>query len=186
LAVLAHAHVERTVGAEREAALRLVELEGRDAEIEDDAVGLLPRDRVHRRERTLRQRETALELRDQLLAARDGVGIAVDAEHAALGGAEDRARVAAAAEGRVDVARAVAGIERRDHLVEHDGDMAAHAPAPVRCARARLRRSACTGAKRSLSQIWNLRPMPTKVTRSFRPACAIISSGRRTRPFSSR
>src|SRR5579862_1892980 len=186
LAVLAHAHVERTVGAEREAALRLVELEGRDAEIEDDAAGLLPRDRIHRRERALRQREPALELRDQLLAARDGVGIAVDAEHAAFRGGKDRARIAAAAEGRVDVARAVARVQRLDDFVEHHGDVAAHAPAPVRCASARLRRSACTGAKRSLSQIWNLRPMPTKVTRSFSPACAIISSGRRTRPFSSR
>ena len=84
-----------------------VELEGRDAEIEHDAVARLG-ELVHAGEFALHQRQAAAEMRDQRLAARDGVGIAVDAQHAAIGGFQNGAGIAAAAERAVDIVRAVA------------------------------------------------------------------------------
>ena len=65
---------------------------------------------------------------DQRLAARDGVGIAVDAEDAAIGGLEDGAGISAAAEGAIDVVLAVLRREQLQHVGEHDGNVAAHPP----------------------------------------------------------
>ena len=78
---------------------------------------------------------------DQLLAARDGFGIAVDAQHAAIGGFQDGAAVAAAAKGPVDIAAAVAGLKRRENFVQHNGQMTAHAPPPCAARRARSSRA---------------------------------------------
>ena len=73
-----HAHVERTVFAEGEAAFRLVELERRHAQIEHDAIGRGNKF-VHAAELAFHQRQTAGKAPDQFLAASDGGGIAVDA-----------------------------------------------------------------------------------------------------------
>src|SRR5579862_9409883 len=189
----AHAHVERTFGTKRKAALRLVELERGSAEIEHDAVGARAGEQhIELRELAPHEREAAAELRHQILAARDGVGIAIDAEHAAIGGFENGAGIAAAAEGAVDIMLAVLGREQREHFVQHHGKMAAHvspreslAISRSRLALMRAMRSASTAAKRSLSQIWNFCDMPTKTIFSVRPAWAIIASGTRTRPGSS-
>src|SRR5690242_15016839 len=193
LAFPAHAHVERTLGTKGEAALGFVELERGDAKIEHDTVGARAGEQsIELRELAAHQRETAAELRDQLLPARDGVGIAIDAEHAAVGGLENGARIAAAAEGAVDIVLAILGREQRQDFIQHHGKMAAH-PSPreslaisrSRLALMRAMRSASIAAKRSLSQIWNFCDMPTKTIFSVSPACAIIASGKRTRPCSS-
>src|SRR5262249_30740640 len=109
-----------------------------------------------------------------------GVRIAVDAEHAAIGGLEDRLCVAAAAEGAVDIMRAVPGRQHLEHFGEHHGKVA-HAPSPAsraisrsRCAFMRAMDCASAFAKASASQIWNFCDRPTKATRSLRPACSII------------
>ena len=63
---------------------------------------------VQLREFAMHQGEAAGIQRHQLFAARDRIGIAVDAEHAAIAGFEDGARITAAAESAVDVMGAVA------------------------------------------------------------------------------
>ncbi len=56
-------------------------------------------------------------------AGGNGMGVAVDGDHPAVGGGEDRPAVAAGAEGAVDIEAAIAGRERLQHLVEHDRHM---------------------------------------------------------------
>src|SRR6185295_10614708 len=138
------------------------------------------------------QRETATEPRDKLLAARNGIRIAIDAQHFAIGGFEDGARVAATAERAVDIVPAVLRGQHRQHFTQHHWNMAVHGPPPLSLAISRSRnafmramRSASMGEKRSASQIWNFCDMPMKTILSFSPACSIIASGRRTRPCSS-
>src|SRR5476651_224435 len=124
----------------------------------------------------------------QFGAARDRVGIAVDAEHAAIGGLEHGARVAAAAERAIDIVLAVLGRKHLQHFGEHHWNVAAHAPPSISLSRCALRRAmlcASAAAKASASQIWNFCDRPTKAMRSFKPAWAIMASGRRTRPPSS-
>ena len=69
-----HAHVQGPVDLEREAALALVELEGRDAEIEDDAVDRAHADRreglAHLAEWGMEDREGGALGREQLARAR--------------------------------------------------------------------------------------------------------------------
>src|SRR5581483_12020906 len=97
--------------------------------------------------------------------------IAVYAEDAASGGVQQRARIAAAAEGAVDVMGAIARIDNPHDFGKQNGNVAGHLWPPLRKAAARLMSSLCWTAKRLASQIWNLRPMPTKVTRSSSAAC---------------
>ena len=82
----AHAHVERSVVAEREAALRLVELHRRDAEIEQDAVDrLMPepaRDVIEIREAVFGECQAPGGLFDQRIARSDRIPIAIDPDHA--------------------------------------------------------------------------------------------------------
>ncbi len=101
--VAAHAHVERAVEAERKAALGLVELHRRDAEIEHDAVdrvvAKLPRDRCEgwrSGPRTSMSRPPAASTRSA--PARDRALVAIDADDAAIGRRQNRARIAAGAE----------------------------------------------------------------------------------------
>ena len=83
-AVTAHAHVERAVIAEREAALGLIELHRRDAEIEQDAVDRLVseavRDVLEIGEAIFDERQPSFGLLHQREAARDSVAVAVDAD----------------------------------------------------------------------------------------------------------
>ena len=124
----AHAHIQRPVLAEGKSALRLVELEGRHAQIQHDAInssGIGIRELIHLRKLALHQGQAAAETLHQRLAARDGGGIAVDAQHAAIGGFEDGGGIAAAAEGAVDILPAVARLQHLQHFVQHDRKMAA-------------------------------------------------------------
>ena len=81
-AAAAHAHVERTVAAEREAARRIVELEGGDAEVQHHAIqrgdAALCQQVQHVAEPAMDQMQPAGKSRGQAGAAGDGVGIAVD------------------------------------------------------------------------------------------------------------
>src|SRR5215471_1082385 len=107
-----HAHIERAVMAEGKAALGFIELEGRDAEIESDSVGgenaPLSQELFHFREPAMDERETAIKALDQHPAPRNRGGIAIDGvDHAARAGEKLR-RIAAAAEGGIDIDRVVA------------------------------------------------------------------------------
>ncbi len=125
----AHAHVERPVGAEREAAPGLVELERRDAEVEHHAIECChppPGEVVEQvAEVPLREVQPARVGGGERRAAGDGVGVAVEREDGAAA-VEQRRRVAAAAEGAVEDPRARPRRQMLQHLVEQDGDVAAH------------------------------------------------------------
>ncbi|MNJ55139.1 hypothetical protein D3C77_506130 [compost metagenome] len=176
--LVAHAHVQRPVAHEGEAALGLVQLHGRDADVEDHAVqpGL-----AAVREGLGQAREGGA---DQLEAirevARHGLGeglhrrVAIQGHD--LGAAlQDGAGVAAGAEGGVDDDVARLGIERRDHLGQQDGGVGrGHAAPPgfaaaawrrispncLRPSRAMRRCSARWAAHLSLFQIWKRSPTP--------------------------
>ena len=122
-----HAHVERPVGGEGEAALRILELVRRQAEIEHDAV-------------ETRDARIAEQLRHVAEAAGehgepgfpggqpappcDRGRVAVEREHATGAGRQDRPGVAAGAEGRVQIDAARAHGERRQHLRQKHRDVA--------------------------------------------------------------
>ena len=114
-AVAAHAHVERSVEAEGEAALGLIELHGRDAEVEHHPVGFreagIVRGVIEIGKPLLDQREAAIGALHQIRAGRDRALIAIDADNFAIGGGEDGARIAAGAEGGVDIDAAVMHVE---------------------------------------------------------------------------
>ncbi len=99
-ALLRHAHVERPVEAEGKAALRLVKLHGRHADIQHDAVHLFDM-LIHRREWRFDQTQAAGELRFERLPVPDRIGIAVEGDDV---GArfQNRARIAARAKGAID------------------------------------------------------------------------------------
>ena len=59
----------------------------------------------------------------QRLAAGDGFGIAVDAQHLAIGRFQNRLGVTAAAEGAVDIVGAIPGRQSRDHFRQHHRDV---------------------------------------------------------------
>ena len=109
VAALRHAHVERPVEAEGEAAFRLVELGRADAEIKGDAVeaDVRPGKGLHFGEHAFMQRQPAFIGVGKPGAAGDGVGIAVDGDHGAGGGLEDGCGVAAVSEGGVEIGAAV-------------------------------------------------------------------------------
>src|SRR5215475_2243369 len=207
-----HAHIERTVEAEREAALGGIELHRGNAEVERDPVDRFDseacRNLVERREAALRDREPAAKLIDQIGGARDRALVAVDRQHPAVGRGEDRARIAAGPEGPVDVDAARSDAEMLDDRTDEHGNMAGQSASDVRVTgvaarhhsrapssasgrlESRRRVSVRTAAvafarcarKRCGSQIWNLWPRPTNATASVIPACDFNSSGRTTRP----
>ena len=80
-------------------------------------------DRLQFAETLLDQFEPALRLRDQIGAARNRGLIAVDADHARAGRLQDRTRIAAGAEGAVDIEPAVAHREPFDDAVKEDRNM---------------------------------------------------------------
>ena len=118
--VAAHAHVERPIVAERETPLRRIELHGRDAEIEDDAVRRHdPKtgcDLVKRGEPTFDQGQASAGGLDQGSAVRNRLRIAIDADHARIGGIEDRRRIAAGSKRAVDIDAAGTGGQMPDRL----------------------------------------------------------------------
>ena len=152
--VAAHAHVERPVEPEREAAFGAVELHRGDAEIEHDAVDLREaggaRDRVELREAFFDQRQPAVATarrvrRRAAIACR----VAVDADHPAIGGRQDGARVAAGAEGGVDIDAAVTDVEKLDRRAAEHGNVAGRSASDSARAVAARHHSRAPGASRA-------------------------------------
>src|SRR5258706_544515 len=134
-----------------------------------------------------KERRPCINFLRQGAAAPDRGGIAVDAEALAARPRQQLFGIAAAAEGSIDIDGVVARLENRHDLFEHHRQMGAlHEAPPIRVARARAMRASRTGSNPSRSQIWNFWIIPTKVTRSLMPAWAMNSSGKRTRPSSSK
>ena len=123
----AHAHVERPVIAKGETAIRLVELHGRDADIEDDALErkkILARgDLLELGEARLDEPEPALGLLDERGAAAHRRGIAVERQHLRAGRRQQGAAVAPGAEGGVEIAPLGARGKRGDGLGEQHRDV---------------------------------------------------------------
>ncbi len=175
----AHAHVERAIAAEREAARRIVELEGRHAEVEHHAIqggdAVLRQQIQHVAELAMDQMQTAGKARGQTGAAGDRLGIAVDRPHRAGRGFQERRGVAAAAERAVEIHAAAARGEQADDFGQHDGNVAHCAPpagSVKPCTRARSRASARRRSAASGSQIWKMRPRPMNTTVSDKSGIA--------------
>ena len=128
-AIAAHAHVERPVEAEGEAALGVIELHGGDAEIEHHAVdrgkaGARARCASRLREALLDQRQPARRAACTRSAPeRDGARVAVDGDDLAVGGRQHGARVAAGAESGVDIDAAVTDIEELERGAAEHGNV---------------------------------------------------------------
>ena len=125
-AVTAHAHVERPIEAKRKAARGIVDLHRRDADVEHDTVDrgrCLPTmaSRLENRSSTRSSRPWAC--LDQAGALGDRALIAIDADDAGAGRRQDRLRIAAGAEGRIDVKSAVANAEPFDGAAAEHGNM---------------------------------------------------------------
>ena len=119
--VCAHAHVERPVAHKRKAALGFVELHGRDANIEGDAVGAALTDEItHGRESIFNQPKGRFLTELCGVSPRDGV--AVERHHLGAAG-EERGAVAARPEGAVDDQLAGLGRQRHQHLREQHRGM---------------------------------------------------------------
>ena len=124
-----HPHVERSVLLEREAPLGVVELERRDAEIEEEAVG---RSQVELIE-DLRQAAEVGVPQDRPRSVRgepaprplQGRRVAIEAEEGAVrtAGPEDRLGMPAGADRAVDVEAAGTDGESGQRLREEDGEM---------------------------------------------------------------
>ncbi len=80
--------------------------------------------RDHVAEAAVQQMQPAGMAGGQRGAAGDGVGIAVDRPQGAVDGAEDRRRIAAAAERAVEIDAAVARRQGGEHLVQHHRNVA--------------------------------------------------------------
>ena len=142
-----HAHVERAVEPEGKSARGFVELHGRNAEIEHDAV-----DRAHapaidckfeKRSSTSSSRPCAS--LDQRGAVRDRALVAIDADHARARRFQDRARITAGAECGVDVKAAVAHREPVDGAAGEHGNVTGQVRQRQRCCRCRHHSRAPSG-----------------------------------------
>ena len=120
---------------------RIVDLERRNAKVEDHAIELghagLVQQRDHVAELAVQQMQPARKMGHEAGTALDRLGIAVDRPERAACLLQDGARIAAAAEGAVEIDAAVAGREARQHLIQHHGNVTAHAASPAADAPAR-------------------------------------------------
>jgi len=151
---LAHSHVERAVGGEREAALGLVELHRRDADVHHHGVyrrdAHAPHFLRHQREALRMEAKHPLVAGFQVRALLDRGGIAVERVDTRAG-LQQRLAVPARAESGVD--DHVAGLrpQRRDHLVEEDRDVRRGHLRFAFASASSLRHSACWPA-----QAWSI------------------------------
>ena len=123
----AHAHVERPVEAEGKSALRLIELHGGDAEVEHHAVDRceagVARHLIEIGKLVLDQCQPAIRRLHQVRPKRDRALVAIDADHACLGGGENGAGIAAGAEGGVDIDAAVMHVEEVNRGTAEHGNV---------------------------------------------------------------
>src|SRR4051794_10090841 len=136
-AFLTHAHVERAIEAKGKAAFGLVELHRGHADVHYDPVD---RPDVLRRadfgeigKAAFDQRQATVRAIDEIEPAGDSGAVAVDAYDPGSRRVEDRAAVAAGAEGCVDNYRAFARREHLDRLAAENGNMPgrSHSPPPA-------------------------------------------------------
>jgi hypothetical protein len=130
----AHSHVERTVLAKRESALRAVELDRGHAEVGQDAVG--PRGAlegaIEIAEVRFEEGDAIAKPRETLPRRRQGLGIAVESEEADPRTAlEERGGVAAGTERGVDEEAAPLGREDPNDVVEKNGNVQFNRRSPV-------------------------------------------------------
>jgi hypothetical protein len=123
-----HPHVEGRVDCIREAALGTVDLHARDAEVEEDRIGLdAVRAELREDDGELASQEAGLHpcFTLEALEERAHGRIAVDGDEPppALEVGGEQARVSARAEGRVDDGLAGAHGEQPSHLAREDGDV---------------------------------------------------------------
>ena len=190
LALVGHPHVQRPVAHEGKAALGLVQLHRRHADVEHHPVQLrlaAPGERSSQaRERRADQTELARKVVGDRVRMRLHRRIAVEGDDGRAG-SKDGAGVAAGAEGGVDDHIAGPRGQGLQHLGQQDGSVRAHAPSPPgrrpassalrpasprsrTACRASARRSSRRAFQRARSQIWKRDPRPTITTSSPRPA----------------
>ena len=119
---LRHAHIERPVGAEGEAALGLVDLHGRDADVEHDAIGFGD-GFVEMRERAVHERQPSGGFPFERASRFDGIGVTVD-RHYRRACREQRPRVAACPERAVDDGLSLGRLKCGDHLAKENRNVA--------------------------------------------------------------
>ena len=133
-----HAHVERAVMREGEAARAVIELHGRHADVEQDAIDALDTGRRHEidhlGEAPFEQHQAIAENPLERPAVADGARIAVDGVDPRLRPFEQQAGVAAGAERAVDIDAAVLRRECGNDLLRH------HRQVPGCCLRVGCRR----------------------------------------------
>ena len=115
-----HAHVGLGVLPEGEAAAGLVELEGGDAQVEENAVETGVGQRGEVAEVQVDEAEGGGKFGAEFRGAVLGGGIAVEGDDAGAGG-EDRAGMPSPAESAVEMALARERREVFEHLMQHDG-----------------------------------------------------------------
>ena len=124
---LAHAHVEGALDAEGEAARGLVELHRRDANVEGRTIETRQaKARSHRHaggELRMFEHEAAVICFDKRLPRRNGVGIAVEGQHAGARCFQYRLRITASTKCSVEIKAALAHIERVEHLFQEHGNV---------------------------------------------------------------
>src|SRR5690606_23531429 len=186
-----------------EAALGLIELHGRNADVEHDTVHRLAGDPLHFGKAAEFQAEPPAIACNQRLTGNDGIGIAVDGYD--LGPAvQEGARITACPEGTVQNAFAWSRFEGFKHGIKKDRNVAgrsatgglistgarhhselAAARACEACCRnfrSLARTSALCARSRSGSHIWKNSPRPTKATSETIPVCSRMKSVTVIRP----
>ena len=127
-ALAPHAHVERPFAPKREAPRGLVELHGRNAEVEQNAIDRRRAgDQAQIGKPVFDEIETPAGFCYEPRALRDRALIAVNADDPRAGRLQNRARVAAAAKRRVHINTAVVHREPLDRAADKHGNMPGHA-----------------------------------------------------------
>src|SRR5262249_22274977 len=190
---LVHSHVERGGGAEGKAALVLIELHRRHAEVERHAVDFvdaLGRQQFgHVAEASFDQAQPRRVALSHCLAGGDRVGIAVDRDDLALGAIEHGAGVATGAERAVEVAAAVRRAQRVHDLAGQHGNVTGAHASPVPRPRTKAAIFSRSVSRRCCQRpgfhIWNLSPLPTSITPSPTSSTLANSAGKVKRPSGS-
>src|SRR6185437_5955586 len=194
-----HAHIERTVGPEAEAARRIVELRRGDAEVEQNtpavaAARVCRHQRADVGKRRMHERKPHF-VGKALTAGRDGLRVAVDREHAAFStqGLEKECRMTAAPERRIDIVTVRLGSQRPEHLICEHRDVLVHTPGSYNDSE-----SSCDDRSVAASSLFNQSsrcshqrdsfhsskrlPWPINMPCRSRPANSRSSGGSRMRP----
>ena len=178
-----HAHIKRAVSAEGKAALRLIDLEGRNTKIHYHAIkrgnAAITQYRQHIAEAAFNQMQPTSKTLRQRRTARNRIRVAVYGENRATRCRfQNSAGIAATAKSGIQISRAILWAKRCQHFSQHYWHMALHghgarpaAAGKVRPrSRARSRASSVRRRAASGSQIWKIRPTPTQATASVSAA----------------